>query len=182
MPSAVRCARRRRPSSNCAAVGNKSEEGIHRGASKTSLGRGVLPGGQCRFPDSEAQSAGRSPSCWRLRRAFGQGIGQPHDRRPHSSPAVARAVVEALGCPMITTSVKDDDQVVEYTTDPELIHERYGARSRASSTGIGDSVPVRSTVVGTLPRDLVDDQRDLPRGMFNSWIGQKNRSPPPWSS
>jgi len=27
---------------------------------------------------------------------------------------------------MITTSVKDDDQVVEYTTDPELIHERYG--------------------------------------------------------
>ena len=39
---------------------------------------------------------------------------------------VARAVVGALGCPMITTSVKDDDQVVEYTTDPELIHERYG--------------------------------------------------------
>ena len=36
---------------------------------------------------------------------------------------VARAVVGALGCPMITTSVKDDDQVVEYTTDPELIHE-----------------------------------------------------------
>ena len=39
---------------------------------------------------------------------------------------VARAVVGALGCPMITTSVKDDDQVVEYTTDPELIEERYG--------------------------------------------------------
>ena len=36
---------------------------------------------------------------------------------------VARAVVGALGCPMITASVKDDDEVVEYTTDPELIHE-----------------------------------------------------------
>ena len=40
---------------------------------------------------------------------------------------VARAVVGALGCPMITASVKDDDEVVEYTTDPELIHERYGS-------------------------------------------------------
>ena len=40
--------------------------------------------------------------------------------------AVPRAIVAALGCPLITTSVKDDDEVVEYTMDPELIHERYG--------------------------------------------------------
>ena len=50
---------------------------------------------------------------------------------------VARAVVGALGCPMITTSVKDDDQVVEYTTDPELIHERYG---REVLTGDGPEI------------------------------------------
>jgi tRNA A37 threonylcarbamoyladenosine synthetase subunit TsaC/SUA5/YrdC len=25
----------------------------------------------------------------------------------------------------MTTSVKDDDEVIEYTTDPELIYERY---------------------------------------------------------
>lgn len=30
-----------------------------------------------------------------------------------------------LGNPLLTTSLKDDDEVLEYTTDPELIHERY---------------------------------------------------------
>ncbi len=35
-------------------------------------------------------------------------------------------IVRALGHPLITTSVRDDDEVVEYTTDPELIEERYG--------------------------------------------------------
>ena len=34
-------------------------------------------------------------------------------------------IVSAFGSPVITTSVHDDDQIVEYTTDPELIHERY---------------------------------------------------------
>lgn len=59
---------------------------------------------------------------------------------------VARAVVEALGCPMITASVKDDDEVVEYTTDPELIEERYGRDvSLVIDGGMGDNVP--TTVV-----------------------------------
>ena len=35
-------------------------------------------------------------------------------------------IVRVLGHPLITTSVRDDDEVVEYTTDPELIEERYG--------------------------------------------------------
>ncbi len=35
------------------------------------------------------------------------------------------AIVERLGFPMATASVKDEDEVVEYTTDPELIAERY---------------------------------------------------------
>lgn len=34
-------------------------------------------------------------------------------------------IVKELGNPIMTTSIKDDDEVVEYTTDPELIHERY---------------------------------------------------------
>ena len=36
-------------------------------------------------------------------------------------------IVELLGSPLATASVRDDDDVVEYTTDPELIHEKYGA-------------------------------------------------------
>ncbi len=35
-------------------------------------------------------------------------------------------LVEGLGNPLLTASVKDDDDVIEYTTDPELIHEKYG--------------------------------------------------------
>lgn len=34
-------------------------------------------------------------------------------------------IVRELGNPIMTTSVHDDDDVIEYTTDPELIYERY---------------------------------------------------------
>jgi len=34
-------------------------------------------------------------------------------------------IVEELGNPIMTTSIHDPDDVVEYTTDPELIHEKY---------------------------------------------------------
>lgn len=36
------------------------------------------------------------------------------------------AIVSELGAPMVTSSVKDSDDGAEYTTDPELIYERYG--------------------------------------------------------
>lgn len=38
---------------------------------------------------------------------------------------IAQALVSALGNPLVSTSVRDDDEVLEYTTDPELIYERY---------------------------------------------------------
>ena len=34
-------------------------------------------------------------------------------------------LVRELGRPIITTSVHDQDEVIEYTTDPGLIHEKY---------------------------------------------------------
>ena len=34
-------------------------------------------------------------------------------------------LVRELGRPIITTSIHDPDEVIEYTTDPELIHEKY---------------------------------------------------------
>ena len=39
--------------------------------------------------------------------------------------AIARSIVAALGNPIISTSIRDDDEVIEYSTDPELIHEKY---------------------------------------------------------
>src|SRR5690606_38719793 len=40
----------------------------------------------------------------------------------HSIP---RTLVKELGQPILTTSIKDDDDVIEYSTDPELIYEKY---------------------------------------------------------
>lgn len=38
---------------------------------------------------------------------------------------IIRELVRNLGNPILTTSIKDDDEVIEYTTDPELIDEKY---------------------------------------------------------
>jgi tRNA threonylcarbamoyl adenosine modification protein (Sua5/YciO/YrdC/YwlC family) len=38
---------------------------------------------------------------------------------------IIMAIVEELGHPVLTTSIKDEDDIVEYTTDPELIFEKY---------------------------------------------------------
>ncbi len=39
--------------------------------------------------------------------------------------AIVRALVNGLGNPIISTSIKDEDEVIEYTTDPELIFEKW---------------------------------------------------------
>ncbi|WP_277110829.1 L-threonylcarbamoyladenylate synthase [Chryseobacterium taklimakanense] len=38
---------------------------------------------------------------------------------------IPQLIVEKLGHPIASTSIKDDDEVIEYTTDPELIVEKY---------------------------------------------------------
>lgn len=60
---------------------------------------------------------------------------------------IAHAIVEELGGPLLTTSVKaKDDDVLEYITDPELIHEAYGKLvDLVIDGGYGKNVP--STVV-----------------------------------
>ena len=34
-------------------------------------------------------------------------------------------MVRELGRPIVTTSIHDQDEVIEYTTDPELIFEKF---------------------------------------------------------
>lgn len=41
---------------------------------------------------------------------------------------IIRTLVKELGNPILTMSVHDDDDVIEYTTDPELIDEKYENR------------------------------------------------------
>ncbi|MDO6743655.1 threonylcarbamoyl-AMP synthase [Tenacibaculum soleae] len=38
---------------------------------------------------------------------------------------IAREIVAALGNPIVSTSIHDEDEVIEYTTDPELIFEKW---------------------------------------------------------
>lgn len=39
--------------------------------------------------------------------------------------AIALEIVKMLGNPIVSTSIHDDDDVIEYTTDPELIFEKW---------------------------------------------------------
>ena len=39
--------------------------------------------------------------------------------------SIAHALVSELGNPIVSTSIRDDDDVLEYTTDPELIFEKW---------------------------------------------------------
>jgi len=38
---------------------------------------------------------------------------------------IARELVRQLGNPLASTSIHDEDEIIEYTTDPELIHEKF---------------------------------------------------------
>ena len=38
---------------------------------------------------------------------------------------IPRLIVKELGNPIVTTSIKDDDEIMEYSTDPELIFEKF---------------------------------------------------------
>ena len=60
--------------------------------------------------------------------------------------AIVKAIVTALGNPIVSTSIKDEDQVIEYTTDPELIFEKWEHLvDVVIDGGYGDNVP--STVI-----------------------------------
>ncbi len=59
---------------------------------------------------------------------------------------IARAIVRELGNPIISTSIYDEDVVIEYTTDPELIFEKWEHLvDVVIDGGYGDNVP--STVI-----------------------------------
>lgn len=59
---------------------------------------------------------------------------------------ICKALVKELGNPIISTSIRDDDEVIEYTTDPELILEKWDKLvDVVIDGGYGDNMP--STVI-----------------------------------
>ncbi len=64
---------------------------------------------------------------------------------------IALEIVRQLGNPIISTSIHDEDDVLEYTTDPELIYEKWdNLVDLVIDAGYGDNVA--STVI-----DLSED-------------------------
>lgn len=66
---------------------------------------------------------------------------------------IVMAIVEELGNPILTTSVKTGDDIVEYMTDPELINEAYGKSVDVVIDG-GYGQNVASTVVDCTDGDI----------------------------
>ena len=55
---------------------------------------------------------------------------------------IIRALVAELGNPIISTSIRDEDDVLEYTTDPELIFEKWQSKvDIVIDGGYGDNEP-----------------------------------------
>lgn len=70
---------------------------------------------------------------------------------------IARSIVNALGNPIVSTSIYDEDDLIEYTTDPELIAEKWGDLvDIVVDGGYGDNTA--STVI-----DLTKDEPELIR-------------------
>ena len=67
---------------------------------------------------------------------------------------IARVIVQELGNPIVSTSIYDEDDVIEYTTDPELIFEKwkdkvdlivdggYGDNHASTVVDLTDGMPV----------------------------------------
>jgi len=67
--------------------------------------------------------------------------------------SIARDIVRALGNPILSASIKDDDDIIEYSTDPELIYEKYRDMvDIVVDGGYGGNIP--STVVDCTSGDF----------------------------
>ncbi|MEE4285582.1 MAG: L-threonylcarbamoyladenylate synthase [Mariniphaga sp.] len=59
---------------------------------------------------------------------------------------IIREIVLELGNPILSTSIRDEDEIIEYTTDPELIYEKYqDFADIVIDGGYGELIP--STVI-----------------------------------
>ena len=75
----------------------------------------------------------------------------------HSIP---RAIVKELGNPIITTTIKDDDDIVPFITDPEIIFERFQHLvDIVIDGGMGGNIP--STIIDATTDDFEIVRRGL---------------------
>jgi tRNA threonylcarbamoyl adenosine modification protein (Sua5/YciO/YrdC/YwlC family) len=66
---------------------------------------------------------------------------------------IARAIVIALGNPLMVTSVKDENEIVDYMSDPDEIHEKFGTQV---------DLIVDGGTAELLPSTVIDCTEDVP--------------------
>jgi len=67
---------------------------------------------------------------------------------------IIRELVKRLGNPIVSTSIYDEDDLIEYTTDPELIYEKWGAKvDLVIDGGYGGNVP--STIIDVSGDEII---------------------------
>ncbi len=67
---------------------------------------------------------------------------------------IIREIVRELGNPILSTSIHDEDEILEYTTDPELIYEKYQDIAEVViDGGYGEFIP--STIVDCTGDEIV---------------------------
>lgn len=67
---------------------------------------------------------------------------------------IIREIIRELGNPILSTSIHDEDEILEYSTDPELIYEKYqNIAEVVIDGGYGDFIP--STIVDCTGEEIV---------------------------
>ena len=67
---------------------------------------------------------------------------------------IIREIIRELGNPILSTSIHDEDEILEYSTDPELIHEKYQDIAEiVIDGGYGEFIP--STIVDCTGDEIV---------------------------
>lgn len=78
---------------------------------------------------------------------------------------VPREIVRVLGSPIVTTSVLDEDEIIEYTTDPDDVYEKFkNLVDLVIDGGFGNNIP--STIL-----DLTGDEIEVIREGLGSVEG-----------
>ncbi len=94
------------------------------------------------------EASSKLPKIYKSRKTV--GIRVPDNK-------ILQMIVNTLGAPLLTASIKDEDEIIEYTTDPELIFERYKNQvDVVVDGGYGNNNP--TTVV-----DLTDGEPEIIR-------------------
>jgi tRNA threonylcarbamoyl adenosine modification protein (Sua5/YciO/YrdC/YwlC family) len=67
---------------------------------------------------------------------------------------IIREIIRELGNPILSTSIHDEDEILEYSTDPELIYEKYQYIAEVViDGGYGEFIP--STIVDCTGEEII---------------------------